>query len=488
MMKTMLKLMMTTVAFMGVAGCISKKTVPAATLPQNRRPNVLFISVDDLRPELNCYSATQIQSPNIDRLANEGLLFERAYCNFAVCGASRASLLTGLRPTDTRFLNYYTWAEKDAPGVLDLPSCFKQAGYRTVLNGKIYHHPEDNTNSWDECFVPAYDGYYFNEDNLAILAANPGSKRALPYEASDQPDEVYQGAMVANKAIEELRRAHETGQPAFITAGITKPHLPFNCPQKYWDLYPTETISLPENYRYAPKDSPARALSRWGELRNYEGVPKEGPVSDEMAIQLIRGYYACTTFTDAMIGRIFVEMDRLEMWDNTIVILWGDHGWQLGEHTLWCKHCCFDTAERAPLLIAAPGFKKGLRSRALVEFVDIYPTLCELAGIAPPTHLQGKSFVALMDEPNRKWKDAVFSRYQKGVSMRTDRYLYTEYFTDDGKFEGRMLYDHQTDPDENINIAAWPENAELVKELSQRLRAGHEGMPPLRDEGQPINP
>lgn len=449
------------------------------SVKQPNHPNILFISVDDLRTELNCYGATHIQSPHIDRLAKEGLLMERAYCNFSVCGASRASLMTGLRPTDTRFLNYHTWAEKDAPGVMDIPSCFKQAGYRTVLDGKIYHNPTDNTNSWDECYVPKYNGYYFNADNLARIA-DPKIKIGLPYEAADQPDEVYQGGMVAQKAIEELRRAKESGKPVFIGAGFTKPHLPFNCPKKYWDLYPAETIKLPATYREAPKDSPIRALSHWGELRSFYGVPKEGPVSDKMALNLIRGYYACTTFTDTMIGRIFAEMDRLKLWDNTIVILWGDHGWQLGDHTLWCKHSCFNVAEQAPLIISAPGFKKGVRTKALIEFVDIYPTLCDLAGIEQSDHLDGKSFVPLMKEPDLKWKDAVFSRYQKGVSIRTDRYLYTEYYAD-GVVTDRMLYDHEVDPDETVNISELPENAALVQSLSIRLREGHEGMPPLQN-------
>lgn len=438
-------------------------------------PNILFIAVDDLRPELNCYGASHIKSPNIDRLAESGLLFERAYCNFSVCGASRASLMTGLRPTDTRFLNYYTWAEKDAPGIPDLATTFKRAGYRTVSNGKIYHHKEDNTSSWDEIYRPS--GEYFTATNKALIESG---QRGLPYEAADEPAENYPDGLVATKAIKELRQAKETGTPVFITAGFMKPHLPFNCPQKYWDLYPTNTIQLPDNYREKPKGTPNRALSRWDELRSYSGVPKTGAVSDEMAHTLIRGYYACVSFTDSMIGRIFAEMDSLDLWDNTIVVLWGDHGWQLGEHTLWCKHCCFNTSEQAPLLIAAPRFGQGLKSRELVEFVDIYPTLCELAGIELPDHLQGKSFVPLMRNPNLDWKDVVFSRYQKGVSIRTDRYLYTEFYSDDGKFEGRMLYDHETDPDENNNISELPEHAALVRELSLRLREGHEGMPPPR--------
>lgn len=437
-----------------------------------KQPNILFISVDDLRPELGCYGQDYMITPNIDRLAGEGVLFEKAFCNFPVCGASRASLMTGLRPTPTRFTSYKTRADEDVPDIIDLAATFKKAGYRTINNGKIYHHKMDNAASWDEIFRPGDISPYFNAENLRIVTGDAQldpSPRGPPYEAADEPDESYQGAMVAAKAIKELKRAQETGEPVFITAGFTKPHLPFNCPEKYWDLYPADSIAMPDNY-FVPTNAPAEAFHEFNELRKYHGVPDAGPVPEEMALNLIRGYRATTTFTDAMIGRIFETMDELKLWDNTIVILWGDHGWQLGEHTLWCKHANFNTSLQTPLIVRAPG-KSTQNSPALVEFVDIYPTLCDLVGIEKPGHLEGTSFVPLLDQPSKPWKQAVFGRYQNGDSIRTQRYLYTEW-SKNGEMISRMLYDHQVDPNENNNVAGHPEYKGVVKKLSKDLRAG----------------
>ncbi|VGO15411.1 Choline-sulfatase [Pontiella desulfatans] len=457
-----------------------KKTVAAAftilvslSAVADGRPNILFISVDDLRPELGCYGQEYMITPNIDRLAEEGVLFERAYCNYPVCGASRASLMTGLRPTPDRFNIYYSRADEDAAGIPDIAGTLKAAGYRTINNGKIYHHHDDNEASWDEIYRPKDFAQYFNEENLKIIGdrkADGSSPKGWPYEATDRPDEAYQGGKVAAKAIEELRRAKESGQPAFVTAGFTKPHLPFNCPQKYWDMYPANTIAMPDNY-FAPTNAPVEAIHNFNELRSYYGVPENGALPEEMALKLIRGYRACTTFTDAMLGRIFQTLDELEMWDDTIVILWGDHGWQLGEHTLWCKHANFNTALQVPLIVRAPGKSKE-NSAALVEFVDLYPTICDLTGINKPEHLEGKSFVPLLDKPSRGWKKAVFGRYGKGDSIRTARYLYTEWRNKQGEIVAGMLYDHKVDPDENNNVAGHPEYADVVKRLSRELKAG----------------
>lgn len=434
------------------------------------QPNVLFISVDDLRPELGCYGAERIRTPQIDRLAGEGTMFRRAYCNYPVCGASRASLMTGLRPTPRRFTNYDTRADVDAKGVMDLAGAFKKAGYRTVANGKIYHNRTDNAASWDEIHRPKEYGQYFTKSSLKATGGK-GGKKGPPYEASDRSDDDYQGGKVAAKAINELRRAKKSGKPVFITAGFTKPHLPFNCPQKYWDLYPLESIRLPDNY-HVPKDAPKTAIHQWGELRSYHGVPEKGPLNDEMALEMIRGYRACVSFTDAMVGRLLAELDTLDMWDDTIVILWGDHGWQLGEHTMWCKHCNFETSLRVPLIVKAPGHPGGAACERLVEFVDVYPTLCELAGLPLPEHLEGRSFAPLLEDPKQEWKESVFARYGKGDSIVTDRYIYTEWLGKPGKPYARMLYDHQTDPDENVNISEHPENRELVEKLSAQLRSG----------------
>lgn len=436
------------------------------------KPNVLFIAVDDLRPELNSYGANHIKSPNIDRLASEGLTFSRAYCNVPVCGASRASLLTGIKPTKNRFVNYHTYAQNDAPGAVSIPQHFKNNGYYTISNGKVFHHQDDILESWSEepWSATSRNGNwrnYITHKNLKV-ADSTSNGRAWPYESAEVPDSAYFDGLMTQKTIRDLKRFKELKQPFFLAAGYLKPHLPFNAPQKYWDMYPLDQISLPDNY-YRPENAPDAAIHNFGELRGYYGVPEKGPVSDEMAKTLIRGYYACVSYTDAQIGKLLVALDELGLRENTIVILWGDHGWQLGEHTLWCKHSNFDVAMRVPLIISAPGFKGGMKTEALAEYIDIFPSLCDLAGLELPSQLHGESFVPLMTNPDQKFKDVIYARFINGESIKTDRYLYSEWYDKDNKYYGRMLYDHENDPDENINISEYPENAPLVDSLSKIL-------------------
>jgi iduronate 2-sulfatase len=456
------------VKFLGMMGAYSMLGEnPLFAEQAFRKPNVLFIAVDDLRPQLGCYGQTQMITPNIDRLAKEGVLFNRAYCQVPVCGASRASLLTGLRPKPDRFVTYHSRAEEDAPGVTDLPKHFKQHGYRTISNGKIYHHEDDNQASWNEIYRPPDFRQYQTKENLDSMK-NFG--KAAAYESPEVADNILQGGKIADKVIRDLRQAKKSGQPVFITAGPTKPHLPFIAPKKYWDMYKRQDINLADN-PFAPKDSPKQALHNWGELRDmYTNIPQTGPVSDDTARTLIHGYYACTTYTDAMIGNILNELDSLDMRKDTLIVLWGDHGWQLGEHGLWCKHCNFNTSLQAPLIFSASGMSSNAKCNGLVEFIDIYPTLCELAALPLPSHLQGASLVPQLKNPQTPGKEAVFARYHKADSMRTDKYLYTEW-SDKGKVEARMLYDHNVDTAENVNISELPENKELVAKLSHMLQS-----------------
>ena len=429
---------------------------------QSSKPNILFIAVDDLRPELGCYGEEKIKSPNIDRLAERGTLFEEAYCQVPVCGASRASLLTGLYPTESRFVTYYTTAQADAAGIPDIPTWFKTHGYTTISNGKIYHDRNDNTDSWDDLFRGKDFKVYHKPENIAL----PESEQP-PFEDADVGDMDYACGPVLEKTLNDLRRAKEAGTPFFIAAGFTKPHLPFNAPKKYWDLYDHDKIQLADN-PFVPEGAPQEAIHNWGELRTmYGGIPQEGPVSDELARTLIHGYYACVSYTDAMVGKLLEELDRLELRDNTVIVLWGDHGWQLGEHSLWCKHALFKTSLNAPLIISAPGCKPGQRSGSMGEFVDIYPTLCELAGIELPSHLQGESLTPLLHNPSVSLKDAVFSRYHSGDAVVMGRYLYAEWTGG-----ARMLYDHSRDPNENVNVVNNPEYSDVVKKIERRLQ-GH---------------
>ncbi|MFC1607472.1 sulfatase [Candidatus Latescibacterota bacterium] len=457
------------------------ETCSAVTL--KKKPNILFIPVDDLRPQLGCYGHTQMFSPNIDRLASEGILFSRTYCQVPVCGASRASLLTGIRPTRHRFIDYYTTVDEDMPGAITLPRYLRDNGYYTISNGKVYHSLRDDRDGWSEKpWRPrgqwAGRGYLTDANKRIALDKNYGG-RGPAFEVADVPDNAYQDGMIADKTIEDLQRLAKNDTPFFLAAGFMKPHLPFNAPKRYWDLYKSENIDLTNN-PFRPEGAPDAALHNWGELRNYVDIPKEGPLSDNVARTLIHGYYACVSYTDAQIGRILAELGNLGLRDNTIVVLWGDHGWQLGEHGLWCKHSTFELALHSPMIVSAPGFSGGKTTRALTEFVDIFPTLCELCSLSVPDFLQGTSFVPLMNDPGRAWKKAAFSRYHNGDSIRTDRYRYTEWkreitrvtYSPDIKKYARMLYDHEIDPHENINIAERPENRGLVAELAQMLEDG----------------
>jgi len=446
-----------------------------AQAKEQSRPNVLFIAVDDLRPQLGCYGHEQIVSPNLDRLASQGIVFRRSYCMVPTCGASRASLMTGIRPARDRFVNYLAWAERDAPGITTLNTHFRNHGYYTVSNGKVFHHPTDNAAGWSEpAWRPDRTGILLGNyvsPNVLEMAKTSARGRGPAYESADVADDAYADGRLAQKAVADLRRLKTKGGPFFLAVGFFKPHLPFVAPKKYWDLYRHEDVRLPSNYR-RPKDAPDVAIHNSGELRAYAGIPQQGPVPDETARMLIHGYYACVSYTDAQIAKLLNELDRLDLARNTIVIVWGDHGWNLGEHTLWCKHCCFETSMRAPIIIRAPGIPGGKTTDGLTEFIDIYPSLCELAGLPLPEHLQGRSFVPLLRDPDRPWKSAAIGRYGSGDTIRTDRYRYTAYTNARNNPTARMLYDHQADPDETVNVSERPANARLADRLREDLEKG----------------
>lgn len=434
------------------------------------RPNVLFIAVDDLRPELGCYGRQHIHSPNIDRLATSGVLFERAYCMVPTCGASRASLMTGIRPARKRFVNYLTIAEKDALGIKTFNTHFNNNGYTTVSLGKVFHNIKDNAKGWSEpVWRPNGIAWYQRTENLELHEKRQkrgNRKRGPAWESADVADNAYADGVIAERAIADLKRLKEKNEPFLLAVGFLKPHLPFIAPKKYWDLYDHEKIQLPENY-YTPKDAPKESIHTSGELRAYAGIPAKGPVSDEAARNLIHGYYACVSYTDAQIGKLLNELDRLELSDNTIVVLWGDHGWNLGEHALWCKHSCYETSMQIPMIIKAPGIEGGQRRSNLVESIDLYPTLCELAGLPLPRHLQGVSLVTLMKDPKATWKSAAVGRFQNGDTIRTDEFRFTEYTEKNGKRISQMLFHHDSDPNENVNIAK--DRKDSINGLSETL-------------------
>lgn len=452
---------------------------------ETKCPNVLFIAVDDLRPQLGCYGHEHMITPRLDALAASGTRFDVASCMVPVCGASRASLMAGLRPTRNRFVSWNCRADRDAPGAVPLHTHFTRNGYYAVSLGKVIHVPDDHAGGWsEEPWRPegsvSYCDCYLLPESLEIerrhreaAPRGPNARHRGPaYEAADVPDEAYSDGITTARAIADLRRLAKEEQPFFLAVGFVRPHLPFLAPQRYWDLYDFEDIRLPANY-HPPKDCPRAALHTWGELRAYAGIPQQGPLTGETARRLIHGYYACVSYVDAMVGRILDELERLDLDGNTIVVLWGDHGWQLGEHGLWCKHSCFETSMRAPLIVRAPGMPPGVECKAPVEFIDIYPSLCELAGLPSPEHLQGTSFVPLLRgaAAGSEAREAAIGRYGRGETIRTPQYRYTEYLDNRGQPVARMLYDHQADPDETVNLAEHPANREVADRLSERLRA-----------------
>jgi len=472
----------------------------AHAAPPPDRLNVLFIAVDDLRPELGCYGARHIKSPHVDRLAATGVTFLRAYCQQAVCSPSRTSLLTGLRPDSTKVYDLQTHFRDTVPDVVTLPEQFKNHGYHVEGMGKIYHGGLNDEASWSVPWRgPTNSSGYNSPENREILgkrraaAKAKGLKgkelsraaRAAPYEAADVPDNAYPDGELADMGVEALGRAAQGDRPFFLAVGFLKPHLPFNCPKKYWDLYNAEEIRLAPN-PFPPKDMPQTAGTSFGELRAYEGVPAKGPIGDDLARRLKHGYYACVSCTDAQIGRLIDELERLGLRDRTAIVLWGDHGWKLGEHGMWCKHTNFELDCRSTLLVSAPGAAgNGRPSEALVEFVDIYPTLCTLASLPLPPHLEGTSFAPVLEAPDRAWEPAAFSQYPRGnlmgYSMRTDRWRFTQWVDrrQPDRVEAVELYDHLGDPMENANVAADAANADVVRQLTEQAKKGWQGaLPP----------
>jgi len=501
-------------AYAGISGIVPQRAFGS----DEGKYNVLFIAVDDLRTTLGCYGAPVIRTPNIDALAARGTVFNRAYCQQAVCSPSRTSLLTGCRPDTTRVYDLQTHFRRNLPDVVTLPQYFKQHGYHSQGFSKIYHGGLDDPRSWSVPHWAPKAAAYGKPETMAGLQKKKEELRAqgrmtetrvlekdpetgLPlklqegtrvkgpsWEDPDVPDNALADGMTADKAIETLRELKD--KRFFLAVGFLKPHLPFVAPKKYFDLYPRNKISLADN-PFPPKDCPEIALTNWGELRAYTDIPSVGPLSEENARDLVRAYYAAASYTDAQIGRVLNELDRLGLRDRTVIVLWGDHGWHLGEHGLWCKHTNFEVATHAPLIFSAPGQKNpGAKTDALAEFVDVYPTLCDLAGLPMPKGLEGTSLAPVMDEPKRPWKKAAFSQYPRskvatykamGYSMRTDRYRYTEWLNEDtGKPMAVELYDYQTDPKGNVNIADLPENKELVAGLSKMLHDGWKAAVPER--------
>jgi iduronate 2-sulfatase len=482
----------------GAAAMAVFYTIPGINL-KSTKPNVLFIAVDDLRTELGCYGNIRIKSPNIDQLASEGILFERAYCQEPICMATRASLLSGYRPTHSNIYNCES-LKKLVPDALTLNKYFAKNGYDVWATGKIYHYKEDHKDQFGNQWVTAQGkwqgrGYLSAEaiqqvneyaEEYENIRGGESAGRGPAFEAPDVPDNAYEDGAQADLAIAQLTKFKQSKNPFFMAVGFRKPHLPFNAPKKYWDMYNEKDMQLANN-PFLPKGATEFTPYNFEELRNYYGIPKDQALfSDELSRKLIHGYYACVTYIDTQIGKLLSELDRLNLRDNTVIVLWGDHGWKLGEHGMWCKHTPFELDCHVPMIFSAPGMKqRGIRTSAFSEFVDIYPTLCELCGMELPDHLEGDSLVSLFNQPDRQWKNAAFTMWPKknrtnpqkaiiGYSIKTEQYRYTEWTkASSGKVLAKELYDHHSDPNENENIASLPENKVLVDKLSKMLDGGN---------------
>ena len=451
------------------------------------KPNVLFIAIDDLRAELGCYDSPHIISPNIDKLATQGLLFNRAYCQQAVCNPSRASMLTGLTPQTLQIYTLPPHFRERRPEVVTLPQHFKNNGYFTRGIGKIFHNwrqeIEGDAMSWSVPEVIHYNTHSADKAMLPDGVEVPPDLSDVPKcEIRDVPDEAYFDGRIAALAVEQLADLKTSKEPWFLGVGFWKPHSHFNAPKKYWDLYDETKISRASNPN-PPKNVPEIALHDGREImRDFKKRPNGKPTPVE-EITLRHGYYANISYMDTQVGKVLNALEANGLRDSTIVVFWSDHGFHLGENSLWAKTSNFELDARVPLIIVTPGREGGRRTDALVELLDVYPTLVDLCGLPANDELEGKSLRPILDDSAAMVKNAAFTWHPRppyptdkdqltamGYSMRTDRYRFTEWRDPKGsQVIAHELYDHQNDPSETVNIAS--ENADLVRELSSQLKA-----------------
>jgi len=521
-----------------------------SNIQETKKPNILFIAIDDLRPELGCYGSEIAISPNIDKLASEGLRFTNAYCQEPICSPSRASLMTGARPETIGVIENFTDFREANPDIVTLPQHLIANGYQSVCVGKIFHGKYNDLNhSWSrQPAKPELErtatkgGYALEENQLAMQKNREGvvdkyGKEAMQWglgqgpawECADVPDVTYEDGYNAVAAIQTMKEmlAENPEKPFFLGLGFYKPHLDFIAPKKYWDLYNRDEIPLATQTK-GPENGAAMGLHPSFELRARFGIPKDGDIPDSLARTLKHGYLACVSYVDAQIGLMMEALNEAGVSENTIIMLWTDHGWHLGDMGIWGKATNYEIATRVPLIVSTPDMDKSIRGKAtnaLVELVDMYPTLLEYCGVDLPKHLEGQSFLPLLKNPEMEWKPAVFSQFPcpalrewaanplsqgmretyfgplvekvenkiiqqmgekwdrdlfenrlMGYGMRTHQYrfvLWKDYTKPESEPLFLELYDHETDPLETKNIAG--ENPEITKELLAQFNKGWKG-------------
>lgn len=450
-------------------------TVPVLFAEQastGSRPNVLFVVVDDLRPQLACYGATQMKTPNVDRLANKGMRFERAYVQAAFCNPSRNSFLSGYRPGKTRIFDNHTRLRETLPDAVTLPQLFKESGYHTYNLGKIFHGGAlmNDPRSWSRAEHPKVTDLGNQGEGRDLTGGKLKWCRWLAAEGDDedQPD-----GQIANLAVEFLKeRESSPSEPFFLAVGFHKPHDPFNAPARYFDLYPEESLKLHRDPEDRPPDNEFALAG--GFKRAFDLF------TDRERLEFLRAYYACTSFMDAQLGKVLDALEASSFAANTVIVFLSDHGYHLGERNWWNKNTLFEWTGRSPLIVFAPGMKAaGKPCNRIVEFIDIYPTVAELCGLNPPDDLHGTGFSPLLDDPEQPWKSAAFTQLMRGPvegrTVRTEHWRYTEW---DGGGKGVELYDHRKDPGEYYNLSADPEHSEDGKYLRELLRSGFSGTKP----------
>lgn len=498
---------------------------------EKQKPNILFISIDDLRPSLGVYDDPVAVTPNIDRLAGEGMTFRRTFTQVAVCAPSRASLMTGIRPDSTRVWHLGDKFRDINPNTVTMPQYFSKFGYHTVNLGKIFHNYMPDSVSWDEPDLRPVryvrkdwlkrDGETFyiskevNESQAikrdSLLKLRPvryadGWNTGPAWEKADVHDTMYYDGAQTKLAIETLTRLSKKDQPFYMGLGYFRPHLPFAVPKKYWDLYDPNEIPLAANPEI-PEGAPLHTMNSMYELRHYDGFNHIGHptssyrMSEDTARILKHGYYASVSYIDALLGDLIAHMKKIGIYENTIIILWGDHGWKLGDHNSWGKMTNYNIDLKVPMIIRYPDQKnRGAQTFEITELVDMFPSLCELAGVDIPEYMQGTSFVPLIEQPDLAWKKAAFSQFHRrprhsadgkrymGYSINTKKYHYIEWYTWDpqtgtrGELVDTELYDSENDPTETMNIARRKLSGDIIEELSQQLADGWHKALPAPDE------
>ena len=524
-MKNLRYFLAITIAF-SVYSCKSQQTKAENTTnivketKSVKQKNILFIAVDDLKPLLSNYGHTEMHTPNFDRLAKMGVTFTNAYVQQAVCGPSRASVMTGTRPDRTKVWDLHTDFRKSAPDLISMPEYLISQGYQTTGVGKIYHKgsaspghdgkswsiPHEIPDNYDPKYgAPAYN-YYQNPETKAKMAAltkeakakgkKRGKLRSYVFkrlrpstEGEDVSDEAYQDGIYTQTAIRQLNELTKSKKPFFLAVGFQKPHLPFIAPKKYWDLYNRKDIKLAK-FQDLAEGTPMIAYHSFGELRAYSDIDSNLGIGDKLPKdkqrELIHGYMAAVSYIDAQIGKVLDAFEEKGILDNTIIVLWGDHGYHLGDHAEWCKHSNFQQATRIPFMFAGPGIAKNKYDDQPVELVDLFPTVFELAGVKQSSQTEGKSLVPLLDNnPSTKIKkNFAVSQYHRGkdkegYSLRDNRYRYTEWHKNtyrtfkpyqDENIVARELYDYEKDPLETKNLVDDPAYTSVVKQLKAELK------------------